>query len=140
MTSNNMKTPIFFLFLFFLSFSAISQKIDTVTNNGKAYFIYPFKNTIQPHNYYYSFFDFSKNKKLMLKMLKETTWKNFSESDLKIFEKKYLKELKYFDKLAKKSSTKIDKELKQIDQQENIISTTRQKRSTAGKAAEKLDM
>ena len=30
--------------------------------------------------------------------------------------------------------------LKQIDQQENIISTTRQKRSTAGKAAEKLDM
>ena len=114
MTSNNMKTPIFFLFLFFLSFSAISQKIDTATYNGKTYFIYPFKNTIQPHNYYYSFFDFSKNKKVMLKMLKETTWKNFSEADLKIFEKKYLKELKYFDRLTKKSATKIDKELKHI--------------------------
>ena len=39
-----------------------------------------------------------------------------------------------------KNARYIHKELNQIDQQENIISTTRQKRSTAGKAAEKLDM
>ena len=40
---------------------------------------------------------------------------------------------------AIKNARYIHKELKQIDQ-ENIIPTTRQKRSNAGKAAEKLDM
>ena len=39
-----------------------------------------------------------------------------------------------------KNARYTHKELKKIDQQENIIPTTRQKRSTAGKAAEKLDM
>ena len=41
---------------------------------------------------------------------------------------------------AIKNARYTHKELKQIDQQENIIPTTRQKRSNAGKAAEKLDM
>ena len=41
---------------------------------------------------------------------------------------------------AIKNARYTHKELKKIDQQENIIPTTRQKRSTAGKAAEKLDM
>ena len=39
-----------------------------------------------------------------------------------------------------KNARYTHKELKKIDQQENIIPTTRQKRSNAGKAAEKLDM
>ena len=41
---------------------------------------------------------------------------------------------------AIKNARYTHKELKQIDQQENIIPTPRQKRSNAGKAAEKLDM
>ena len=41
---------------------------------------------------------------------------------------------------AIKNARYTHKEEKRLDKQENIIPTTRQKRSNAGKAAEKLDM
>ena len=114
MNNKTMKAQLLYFFLFLLSVPVFSQKIDTVTYNGKGYYIYPFRYSIEPHDYYYRFFDFSKNKKMMVNMLKETTWKDLSEAELKIILKKYLQDLKYFEKFAKKSTTKIDKDLKQI--------------------------
>lgn len=89
-----------------ICFPVLSQKIEDVTYKDKPCHIYPFEIQVKTNDAYFSAINLRKHKKVFMKMLEESKWKNMTAFESSMAHYNFKRDLKRYRRLYKNNKGK----------------------------------